>query len=82
MTMTETPMAAFDPFGLSPRERDVLRLVSQGLTNREIAAELDISWGMVRQHMIRVRVKLGARNTTHAVVIALRAGVIRLDEQP
>jgi two-component system NarL family response regulator len=73
-------MADVDPFGLTPRERDVLRLVSQGVTNREIAAALGISWGMVRQHMIRVRVKLGAMNSTHAVVIALRAGIIRLDE--
>ncbi len=65
---------------LTPRELDVLRLAGKGLTRAEIGSQLVISHHTVRNHMVRVGAKLGARNRTHAVVIALRAGVIRLED--
>lgn len=56
----------------SPREIEVLALVAEGLTQREIAAELRVTEETVRTHVRRVRLKLGARNQRHAVALWLR----------
>ena len=61
---------------LQPRQLDVLRRAAAGLQEREIAADLSISFHTVRNHLSRVRGILGARNTTHAVAIAMRRGII------
>ena len=63
---------------LSPREREVLELAARGLTADGVAAELILSVETVRTHTRNAIRKLGARNRLHAVVIALRAGVIAL----
>src|SRR4051794_19435873 len=57
---------------LSPRERDVLALLASGLTNEEIADELVVTASTVKNHMARIMAKLGARNRTHAAVMATR----------
>jgi DNA-binding NarL/FixJ family response regulator len=61
---------------LSPREREVLRLVSEGKKNEEIGKELFISSDTVRTHLRRAITKLGASNRTEAVAIALRRSLI------
>jgi DNA-binding CsgD family transcriptional regulator len=61
------------PAQLTERERDVLELVSQGLTNREVAARLFISSGTVRTHLEHVYEKLGVRSRAGAVAAAFRA---------
>lgn len=61
---------------LSPREREVLKCVAQGLTNARIATELGIGAGTVRTHLRVAMRKLGARTRTEAV---MRLGVIGLD---
>ncbi|MEI2703147.1 MAG: helix-turn-helix transcriptional regulator [Baekduia sp.] len=63
---------------LSPREREVLELAARGLTADGVAVELILSVETVRTHTRNAIKKLGARNRLHAVVIALRAGVISL----
>jgi DNA-binding CsgD family transcriptional regulator len=57
---------------LSPREREVLGLVSQGLRNREIGQRLFISEPTVKAHVRNIMRKLGARSRGHAVSLANR----------
>lgn len=64
---------------LSKRQREVLSLAALGCTDREIARALTLSVHTVHEHLERVRERLEARNTTHAVAIALGAGLIQVD---
>ena len=63
---------------LTPRERTVLALVADGLPNREIARELDISEHTVKFHLASVFGKLGASSRTEAVRRGLRLGLIEI----
>ena len=64
--------------GLTPRERDVLALVADGLPNRDIAGALGISEHTVKFHLSSVFGKLGASTRTEAVQRGLRLGVIEI----
>lgn len=64
---------------LTPRELEVLSYVVSGLTNREIGSILFISDKTVRNHVISVLDKLGAKDRTEASTIALRRGLISLE---
>ena len=61
---------------LTEREIDVLRRVAAGKSNKVIAAELDISEGTVKTHMKSILPKLDASDRTHAVMIALKRGIL------
>ncbi|ETK31367.1 response regulator transcription factor [Microbispora sp. ATCC PTA-5024] len=61
---------------LTRRELDVLRLAAAGARSKEIAAELSLSVGTVRNHLTRVLYKTGARNRVDAVRIASDSGWI------
>ena len=61
-----------DPFALSERERDVLVLLAQGASNREIASRLFITEGTVKNHISNILSKLQAENRTQAADIARR----------
>ena len=61
---------------LSARELDVLRLVAEGLTNREIAKRLFITEGTVKTHLVHAFGKLGAESRTGAVAAARRHGFL------
>ena len=63
---------------LTPRELDVLRLVAQGLGNKEIAAELELSAHTVKYHLASVLAKLGVRSRTEAVSRGIRTGLLPL----
>jgi DNA-binding NarL/FixJ family response regulator len=67
---------------LSERELEVLRLLANGLNNRDIAAILFISEGTVKTHVEHIIGKLGVSDRVQAVVWAARHGVISLDKQP
>lgn len=62
---------------LTERERDVLRLLSEGLDNEEIGQRLFISPETVRTHLRKAMTKLGAGTRTQAVAIALRDEIIQ-----
>jgi len=66
-----------EPFSvLSSREREVLQLIAEGLSAKEIAADLGISTKTVEAHRTSVMRKLGARKATELVRYALRHGLI------
>jgi DNA-binding NarL/FixJ family response regulator len=65
---------------LTSRERQVLALVGQGLSNDEIGAELFLSPATARTHVSRAMVKLGARDRAQLVVIAYQTGLV--NQQP
>lgn len=59
---------------LTPREQDVLGLVAQGMTNKEIARQLAISPATVKAHVERIIAKLGVADRTQAAVLAAAGG--------
>ena len=61
---------------LSPRETEVLQLVSDGLGNREIGQQLFLSEESVKSHVCKILAKLQARSRAHAVTAGFRRGLI------
>ncbi|WP_222266216.1 LuxR C-terminal-related transcriptional regulator [Modestobacter marinus] len=61
---------------LSPRERDILRLVADGHTNKEIDEKVDLSALTVKSHLARIARKLGTGDRAHMVALGIRSGVI------
>jgi DNA-binding NarL/FixJ family response regulator len=67
-----------DPDPLTPREIQVLELLAEGLSNKGIAGRLGISDQTVKFHVASLCGKLGARNRTDAVRLAIRRGVVAI----
>jgi two-component system nitrate/nitrite response regulator NarP len=63
-------------FGLTPNEFDVLRKLAMGYSNKEIMAALDISDSAIKMRVRSLTRKLGARNRTHAVILAREARLL------
>ena len=61
-----------DPFGLTPRERQVLALIAEGATNRQIGAALYMAEKTASVHVSRILSKLGVRSRTQAAAVAHR----------
>jgi DNA-binding NarL/FixJ family response regulator len=66
------------PEPLTPRELEVLLLISEGLHNSEIAGRLFVTERTVKFHVSSILAKLGADNRTEAVALATRRGLIRM----
>ena len=66
--------ASIEP--LTDREREVLRLMAGGYSNKEIARGLDVSEGTAKNHVSSILSKLGVRDRTRAVLKALEAGIL------
>jgi DNA-binding NarL/FixJ family response regulator len=69
-------LAASDPARLTGREREVLALVAQGLSNEEIAVRLYLSPLTTKTHVSHIMTKLGARDRAQLVVIAYESGLV------
>jgi len=74
-------LAEFTPrVELTAREVELLRLVSRGLRNREIARVIGRTEGTVKAHLKNIHEKLGVDDRTEAVTLALQRGIIHLDD--
>ena len=70
----------FAPEALSAREREVLIYASKGFSSKEVAGQLFISERTVQTHLASIYDKLGAKNKTEALLLALKYGVVTLEE--
>lgn len=68
--------ARLGAFGITPREHEILTLIAEGLSNREIAERLFVSENTVKTHSARLFDKLRAKRRTQAVQLAKDAGLI------
>ncbi|CAA9326785.1 MAG: Two-component transcriptional response regulator, LuxR family [uncultured Gemmatimonadaceae bacterium] len=74
-------LAEFTPrVDLTAREVEVLRLVAKGLRNREVARMLGRTEGTIKAHLKNIHDKLGVDDRTEAVTLALKRGIIHLDD--
>jgi DNA-binding NarL/FixJ family response regulator len=71
------PAAAAPAQELTERELEVMRLVAEGYSNREIAGALFLAEGTVKNHVSTILLKLDARDRTNAVLRALHEGILR-----
>ena len=65
-----------EALGITPRELEILTLIAQGLSNREIADRLFVSENTVKTHCSRAFDKLGARRRTQAVQLGKQLGIL------
>ena len=63
---------------LTPRERDVLDALAEGLSDKEIADKLYVSTETVRTHMVNILAKLGVNSRLQALVFAVRHGLVEI----
>jgi DNA-binding NarL/FixJ family response regulator len=76
--LSQTRNEPSDP--LTSREREVLRMVAEGKTSRQIAARLSISLKTVLSHRTRIMKKLTIHNRTELIKYAIRLGLVKMDE--
>lgn len=77
MTGDTPPQAHLPAVQLSPREREVLQLLAQGLTNREIARTLTVSASTIKIHVEHILAKLGVSDRTQAAVRSIELGLLQ-----
>lgn len=76
-TSADVDPSGLAPEPLTPRETEVLRLLSGGYSNREIAEAMFLAEGTVKNHVSAVLLKLGVRDRTRAVLRGLELGLIQ-----
>lgn len=64
------------PVHLTPRERQLIVALSEGMTRREIATEWGVSNGTIQNHMRMVHVRLGVKTSAAAIAVAFRLGML------
>jgi DNA-binding NarL/FixJ family response regulator len=66
---------------LTERESQVLRLLAQGLSNKDIARALQVVEDTVKTHVAHILEKLGVQSRTQAVIAAMRLGLVPQDQE-
>jgi LuxR family transcriptional regulator, transcriptional regulator of spore coat protein len=66
---------------LTAREQQVLELIANGLSAKEVAQEIDIAPRTVERHIENVRLKIRARNRTHMVTLAMELGLLQMEHE-
>jgi NarL family two-component system response regulator LiaR len=79
MKEVQTPLTLLSRETLSAREADVLCLLAQGKSNKEIAAGLHIGETTVKTHVSSVLAKLGMASRTQAAIYAVQSGLVSRD---
>jgi DNA-binding NarL/FixJ family response regulator len=69
-----------EAFAVTPREHDVLVLVAEGMTNKEIGARLSITEDTVKKHVQNIIWKLRAADRTQAAILAFRLGMLEVED--
>jgi DNA-binding NarL/FixJ family response regulator len=77
--MPESPRQRAEALAVTPREHAVLRLVAEGMTNKEIGGRLSITEDTVKKHVQNIIWKLRAADRTQAAILAYRMGLIEPD---
>jgi two-component system, NarL family, response regulator DevR len=72
----ESPRQRAEAYSLTPREHDVLNLVAEGMTNKEIGGRLSITEDTVKKHVQNIIWKLRAADRTQAAIMAFRLGLL------
>lgn len=67
---------------LTPREREVLNLLGEGLSDKEISARLGVGKDTVHTHMVNLLGKLGAESRLQALIVAVRHGLVSIERTP
>lgn len=75
-TQTANDAPAALPEALTAREIEVLRLVAEGLSNKEVASRLNLSEHTIKFHVASIMGKLGAASRTEAVMLGIRHGIV------
>ena len=70
------PLSATFRLTLTERETEVLQLIADGLINKQIAQSLSLSNETIKAYIDNIRLKLDAKNRTHAATLGLRYGLI------
>ena len=76
-----TPVEAVD-VGLTPRERELLVWLAQGLTNHQIGSQMFVSEGSVKQYLSHIGTKLGVKSRTQILIKAIQLNIVNPHELP
>jgi DNA-binding CsgD family transcriptional regulator len=76
LALGQAARATSDTAALTDRQREILRLLAAGQTNREIAAGMGLSVATVERHLANVYVRIGARGRADATLYAVRSGLV------
>jgi len=75
--LDELSRPGYTPTELTEREREILRYIARGLSNKEIAAVVGLSENTVKTHVRKILTKLNARSRAEAAAYAVQAGLLR-----
>lgn len=76
-----TNAAQVNGYHLTGREKEILKLLSRGLSNKEMAKTLNLSRGTIKIHVSNILGKLQVNSRTEAALLALQKGLVPLDEE-